>query len=101
MDPRITVLIGAYNHEDTLPRAVESMLAQTVEALELIVIDDGSTDRSVEVAESLTAQDPRTRIIRMGKNVGIARSLNAGLREARAPVVAVPGAGGRSQPPRP
>src|SRR4051812_2872947 len=100
MDPRITVLIGAYNHEDTLPRAVESMLAQTVEALELIVIDDGSTDRSVDVAESLVAGDSRIRVLRMGENVGIARSLNAGLREARAPVVAVQDADDWSEPQR-
>src|SRR5436190_1507585 len=57
MAPRISVLIGAHNHEHTLPRAVDSMLAQTGEALELIVIDDGSTDRAVEVAESLAAGD--------------------------------------------
>ena len=100
MDPRITVLIGAYNHEATLPRAVESMLAQTVKDLELIVIDDGSTDRSVAVAESLAAMDARVRIIPMGVNVGIARSLNAALREARAPVVAVQDADDWSQPQR-
>jgi glycosyltransferase involved in cell wall biosynthesis len=100
MDPRITVLIGAYNHEATLPRAVASMLAQTVEDLELIVIDDGSSDRSVEVAESLAAGDPRVRVLPMGENVGIARSLNAALREARAPVVAVQDADDWSEPQR-
>jgi glycosyltransferase involved in cell wall biosynthesis len=100
MDPRITVLIGAYNHEATLPRAVASMLAQTVEDLELIVIDDGSTDRSVEVAESLAAGDSRARVLPMGENVGIARSLNAALREARAPVVAVQDADDWSEPQR-
>src|SRR3977135_2311968 len=89
MDPRITVLIGAYNHEATLPRAVAAILAQTVEDLELILIDDGSTDRSVEGAESLAAGAPRVRVLPMGKNVGIARSLNAALRDARAAVVAV------------
>jgi glycosyltransferase involved in cell wall biosynthesis len=100
MDPRITVLIGAYNHEDTLPRAVESMLAQTVAESEVIVIDDGSTDRSSEVAESLAGEDPRVRVLRMEGNVGIARSLNAGLREARAPVVAVQDADDWSEPQR-
>jgi glycosyltransferase involved in cell wall biosynthesis len=100
MDPRITVLIGAYNHEATLPRAVASMLAQTVEDLELIVIDDGSTDRSAEVAESLAAGDSRVRVLRMGENVGIARSLNAALSEARAPFVAVQDADDWSEPRR-
>jgi glycosyltransferase involved in cell wall biosynthesis len=100
MDPRITVLIGAYNHEATLPRAVASMLAQTVEDLELIVIDDGSTDGSLEVAESLAAGDARVRVLPMGENVGIAHSLNAALREARAPVVAVQDADDWSEPQR-
>jgi glycosyltransferase involved in cell wall biosynthesis len=100
MDPRITVLIGAYNHEDTLSRAVESMLVQTVEDLELIVLDDGSTDGSAEVAASLAAGDSRVRVLAMGENVGIARSLNAALREARAPVVAVQDADDWSEPTR-
>lgn len=89
MTPRATFLIGAYNNAATIAEAVRSVLAQTVRDLELIVIDDGSRDDSADVARAAAAGDARFRLLAMGENVGIARSLNAGLREARAPVVAV------------
>jgi glycosyltransferase involved in cell wall biosynthesis len=96
--PRASVLIGAYDNEATLRQAIDSILAQTVRELELIVIDDGSADGSRAVAEAVA--DPRVRVLAMPGNVGIARSLNAGLREARAPVVAVQDADDHSEPHR-
>jgi glycosyltransferase involved in cell wall biosynthesis len=98
--PRATFLIGAYNNADTLPRAIEAVLAQTVADLELIVIDDGSSDASADVARAAAERDPRVRLLQMPHNVGIARSLNEGLREARAPVVAVQDADDWSEPVR-
>jgi glycosyltransferase involved in cell wall biosynthesis len=83
------VLVGAYDNAATLPRAIASILGQTMTDLELIVIDDGSRDDSAAVAREAIGDDPRGRVLAMGRNVGIARSLNAGLREAHAPVVAV------------
>ena len=100
MAPRISVLIGAYQSAATLPRAIESILAQTVSDLELIVVDDGSTDGSAAVAREAAARDPRARVLEMGANVGIARSLNAGIEAARAPVVAVQDADDHSEPER-
>lgn len=87
--PAVTVLIGAYENEDTVARAVESILAQTERDLELIVIDDGSRDGSAAVAEEVIGSDPRGRVMRLEENVGIARSLNAGLEAAAAPLVAI------------
>jgi glycosyltransferase involved in cell wall biosynthesis len=98
--PAVTVLIGAYDHELTLPRAIASILAQTEPNLELIVIDDGSTDRSAAVATEAIGSDPRARVMRLERNVGIARSLNAGLRAAAAPVVAIQDADDHSDPSR-
>jgi glycosyltransferase involved in cell wall biosynthesis len=95
---RVSVLIGAYDNAATLREAIDSILAQTVRDLELIVIDDGSRDESRVIAEGVG--DPRVRVLAMGENVGIARSLNAGLREARAPVVAVQDADDFSAPER-
>lgn len=98
--PAVTVLIGAYDNERTLPRAIASILAQTEANLELIVIDDGSRDRSATVAREAIGSDPRGRVMRMERNVGIARSLNEGLRAAAAPVVAIQDADDYSAPQR-
>jgi glycosyltransferase involved in cell wall biosynthesis len=98
--PAVTVLIGAYDNELTLPRAIASILAQTESNLELIVIDDGSTDRSGAVATEAIGSDPRARVMRLERNVGIARSLNAGLRAGAAPVVAIQDADDHSEPGR-
>jgi len=89
MTPRVSVLIGAYNNASTLFRAAHSMLDQTIDDLELVIVDDGSGDGTARVAERIAAMDRRARLLRMPSNVGISRSLNAGLREVTAPVVAV------------
>lgn len=98
--PVATVLIGAYENEATVARAVASILAQTETRLELIVIDDGSRDRSAEVAREAIGADPRGRVLVLERNLGIARSLNQGLRAAAAPVVAIQDADDYSEPQR-
>jgi glycosyltransferase involved in cell wall biosynthesis len=98
--PRVTVLIGSYNNARTLDRAIDAILAQTVRELELIVIDDGSSDDTPRVIERAMGRDGRVRALPMGRNVGISRSLNEGLRAARAPVVAVQDADDYSAPER-
>jgi glycosyltransferase involved in cell wall biosynthesis len=97
MMARITVLIGAYNNAETLSRAARSILSQTVTDLELIIVDDGSTDATPEVVADLT--DPRVRHLPL-EHLGISRSLNAGLAEAKAPIVAIQDADDWSEPTR-
>ena len=77
--PLITVVIGAYDAERYLGEAIESVLAQTYRNLELIVVDDGSTDRTGEIAASYG--DP-VRCIRQ-ENGGMAASRNRAIPEAR------------------
>lgn len=98
--PAVTVLIGAYENERTVARAVASILAQTEPRLELIVIDDGSADRSAAVAREAIGDDPRGRVLVLERNLGIAGSLNQGLRAAAAPVVAIQDADDYSAPER-
>lgn len=95
---RATVLIGAYDSARTLRRAIDAALAQTVEDIEVLVVDDGSRDGSGRIAAS--HPDPRVRVLSMGENRGIARSLNAGIEDARAPVVVVNDADDWSEPAR-
>jgi glycosyltransferase involved in cell wall biosynthesis len=98
--PAVTVLIGAYENERTVARAVASILEQTEHHLELIVIDDGSRDGSSEAAREAIGSDPRGRVMRLEENLGIARSLNAGLEAAAAPFVAIQDADDYSAPNR-
>jgi glycosyltransferase involved in cell wall biosynthesis len=77
--PLVTVIIGAYNAERYLGEAIESVLAQTYPDVELIVVDDGSTDRTGEIAESY---GDRVRCIRQA-NGGMAASRNRAIPEAR------------------
>jgi glycosyltransferase involved in cell wall biosynthesis len=76
------------------------MLVQTVRDLELIVVDDGSSDDSPRIAEAAAARDNRVQVLRMPHNVGIARSLNEALRAAGAPLVAIQDADDHSHPNR-
>ena len=100
MTPLVTVLIGAYNNATTLDRAIDSILAQTASDLELLLIDDGSRDETPAVIAAAKARDGRVRVLTMDRNVGISRSLNEGLRTARAPIVAVQDADDYSSPER-
>lgn len=95
--PRVSVLIGCWNNAKTLPRAMESVLAQTLEDLELIVVDDGSTDSTPELVEGIA--DPRVRYLPL-EHMGISHSLNQGIRAARGPVIAVQDADDWSLPER-
>ena len=66
--PKISVIIPMYNAEEYVGLAIETMLAQTFRDFELILIDDASTDRTLEVAKQF--DDPRIRIIKNDKNLG-------------------------------
>lgn len=79
-NPRFGVIIPAFNASATLCQAVDSVLAQTYAAHEIIVIDDGSTDTTAEVARSY---DTRVALISQG-NSGVSAARNAGARAASA-----------------
>jgi asparagine synthase (glutamine-hydrolysing) len=82
----ISVIITAYNAEPFIASAVHSILQQTYTDLDCLVIDDGSTDRTVKVVEQI--RDPRLRIIEAGR-IGRGRALNLGLSESSSPYVAI------------
>ena len=93
----ISVIITAYNAEPFIASAVHSILQQTYTDLDCIVIDDGSTDRTVKVVEQI--RDRRLRIIEAGR-IGRGRALNLGLSESRSPYVAIQDADDLSHPRR-
>jgi glycosyltransferase involved in cell wall biosynthesis len=83
----VSVIIPAYNSETTLIETLRSVRAQTHSALEIIVVDDGSKDRTREVAEAEADQDSRIRVISQ-TNGGVAKARNRGIEEARGDVIA-------------
>jgi glycosyltransferase involved in cell wall biosynthesis len=86
MNPRVTVLVPIYNGAAHFRAAIDSVLAQTFEDFELLLVDDASTDDSVAVVESY--DDSRIRLLRNEHNLGQVPTTNRGLREARGEYVA-------------
>ncbi|HZA05568.1 MAG TPA: glycosyltransferase family A protein, partial [Propionibacteriaceae bacterium] len=68
--PRLTLGLPAYNGEQFLAEAVDALLAQTFTDFELIISDNGSTDRTGEIAQRYGAQDRRVRYVRHPVNRG-------------------------------
>jgi glycosyltransferase involved in cell wall biosynthesis len=95
--PRITAIVGTWNRARYLPEAIRSLLGQTVDDLEVLVADDGSTDETPEIVRSF--EDPRLRYL-PGPHVGISANLNRAIAEARADHVALLDSDDRALPER-
>ena len=74
MAPELSVIMPVYNGEATLAAAIDSILAQSFKDFELVIVDDGSTDRIAAVLNRYT--DPRIKLLINEKNIGLTRSLN-------------------------
>lgn len=86
--PLITIGMTCYEAEDTIRRAVESALAQTWTAREIIIVDDGSADGSATVVEEIGRTHDEIRLIRHGENRGVAEARNTVLAHARGTFIA-------------
>lgn len=82
MDKKVSVIMPAYNAEKFIEEAVRSVMAQTYENWELIIIDDCSKDRTAEIAEALSKEDKRIVFLRNENNMGVAKTRNRGLERA-------------------
>jgi succinoglycan biosynthesis protein ExoO len=81
--PLVSIIMPVYNAAGFLTRAVQSAQAQTYKNIEILLIDDCSTDTTVEVAQSLAKTDPRIRVFQQPKNGGPSAARNRGLKEAK------------------
>ena len=88
MKPVCSVVIPVHNGERFLEQSVRSAMEQTLREIEILVIDDGSTDASAAIAEALGREDGRVRLIRREKNGGVSEARNLGVAEAAADWVA-------------
>lgn len=86
--PTVSVVMSVYNGQTYLPTAIESILSQTFVDFEFIIVDDGSTDSSLEIIRGYEARDDRVRIILNEKNIGLAKSLNKGIALAQGRFIA-------------
>ncbi|MBA4389471.1 MAG: glycosyltransferase family 2 protein [Syntrophus sp. (in: bacteria)] len=86
ISPLISVILPVYNGAETLACALSSVLEQTFENYEILLLDDGSTDNSLQVASMFS--DPRLRVFNDGTNHGLAYRLNQGIDLARGPYIA-------------
>lgn len=82
----ISIIMPAYNREDTIMAAITSVLAQTYSHFELVIVDDGSTDGTVQVVESFA--DDRIRLIKGPGRSGVSEARNIGLRAAKGELIA-------------
>lgn len=86
--PLISVLLPVYNGRPHLEKALDSILSQSIKYIELIVIDDASTDETPLLLQAYSLRDSRIRIITNEYNLGVSASSNKGLRAARATMIA-------------
>ena len=86
--PRLSVVMPVHDAEAHLRTAMTSILVQTFTDFEVIVVDDRSTDGSLEIVREFEAQDSRLRVVVLDEQLGVAGALNAGMVRATAPLVA-------------
>jgi glycosyltransferase involved in cell wall biosynthesis len=82
-NPKVSVLIPAYNYAQYLPEAIESVLAQTYFDFELIIVDNCSTDNTEDIVRKYSLQDQRIQYIKNQENIGMFRNYNQALLYAK------------------
>jgi glycosyltransferase involved in cell wall biosynthesis len=97
--PRVSVLMPCFNVADTIDEAMESLVDQTVSDIEIVAVDDGSSDATGKLLAKWQARDTRVRVVPLA-HAGIITALNEGLRICRAPLIARMDADDLSHPQR-
>lgn len=88
MSPYVSVLMSAYNAEKFIGEAIESILNQSYENFEFIIVDDGSEDSTREIIQTYSNKDDRIKVLQNISNSGLIYSLNRGLDEAKGKYIA-------------
>ena len=87
-NPTVSVIIPTYNRAHLISRAIKSVLNQTYQDFEVIVVDDGSTDNTEEVIKEFQKKDERIKYVRHEKNKGGSAARNTGIKAARGAYIA-------------
>lgn len=86
--PKVSVIVPAYNSEQELKACLDSLVEQTEKDIEIIVIDDGSTDKSIEIEEEYKNNYPNIRVYRNKENLGQSETRNRGIQLAEGDYIA-------------
>ncbi|MBS8225590.1 glycosyltransferase [Vannielia litorea] len=97
-DRKVSVVVPVFNGEDTIGNALRSVQEQTYTNLEIIVVDDCSTDRTFDILTELEGQDPRIRVAQTSENGGAYVARNLGMRQATGALITVHDADDWSHP---
>ena len=87
MKPLISIIVPVYNVERYLRRCLESLIRQNYDEIEIIVVDDGSTDKSGEICDDFAEKDKRVRVFHK-KNGGLSDARNFGIKKAKGEIIA-------------
>lgn len=87
-EPLVSVIVAVHNCEDYIKYAIRSLLNQSYKYLEVLIVDDASTDNTINIAKYFSEIDPRVRVVSLKKNVGTYEAKNFGLEQARGEFVA-------------
>ncbi len=82
MEPKVSIIVPIYNVEDYLSRCLDSLVTQTLKEIEIIAVNDGSTDGSLIILEDYAQKDPRIQVINK-PNGGVSSARNEGIRLAK------------------
>lgn len=85
--PRLSVVVPLYNEEESVGPLVDAVRDALSDSWELVLVDDGSRDRTVERARQLVSADPRVRLVRLARNYGQTPAMQAGFDQARGDIV--------------
>ncbi|MDE6907298.1 MAG: glycosyltransferase family 2 protein, partial [Lachnospiraceae bacterium] len=77
----VSIIVPLYNRKKTIGRCLDSLMRQTLKNIEIVVVDDGSTDGGAEVVKECQKSDPRIRLL-VQENRGLGAARNAGIRES-------------------
>lgn len=86
MDPKVSVIVPVYNVEKYLHRCIDSILTQTFTDFEVLLINDGSKDRSGEICDEYAKKDSRVKVFHK-ENGGVSSARNVGLDNARGDLI--------------
>lgn len=84
----VSVILSTYNSEETIEKSLVSLLNQTYKNLEILISDDGSTDKTKEICKKFQLNDERILLFSNKKNIGLTKSLNSLAQKARGSLIA-------------